>query len=417
MSGDRLSPRRVRAAFSAIFRSERHASIILLAAALVGLLIANGPLGARVLEAKNAELPIPALGLSLTAGEWIADLLLAVFFFVVAVELKTEFRVGELNSIRKALVPTVAAAGGIIVPALVFLLIAGTVHVRGWPVPTATDIAFAVGVLATFGRHLPSRMRVFLLALAVIDDLVGIILIAILFTDGIDLGALLLAALAGAVFAVVARIRRGSAAARVLLLILLSLTVWYLVHEAGVHPTIAGVAIGLLMPSTSGEATARILAPWSAGLILPIFALTASLVVIPTPDRIGPVFFALAIALPVGKAVGITAGGLLGAWIARRQLEDPVVGWDLVALAFTGGIGFTVALLMGQLAFEGDQALIDQSTLGVLVGSAAAILIGGVLISARSRVHRDLRRRGEEAPEILVEEEPHDDERRENHGA
>jgi NhaA family Na+:H+ antiporter len=374
-----------------IFRSERHSSVILLAAAALGLLIANGALGPGVLALAETHVAIPGIGLDLTIGEWIADLLLAIFFFVVAVELKTEFRVGQLNSVRKAMVPAIAAAGGVLVPALLYLLIAGPRFAQGWPVPTATDIAFAVGVLATFGRHLPARMRIFLLALAVIDDVIGIALIALLFTSSLSLIHAAMAVVVGILIFVVGRMRRGSPRVRAVALVILALALWYAVYKCGIHPTIAGVAVGFLLPWREGERAAEAIAPWSAGVILPLFAFSASLVVIPAAGELGPVFFGLAIALPVGKAIGITLGGVIGALVARKHQSDPILGWDLLALAVTGGIGFTVALLMGQLAFRGDAALIDQSVLGVLVGSVVSMICGGSLIAWRSHVRRGAR--------------------------
>jgi NhaA family Na+:H+ antiporter len=365
--------------------------MILLAAAALGLLIANGALGPVVLAVAEAHLAVPALGLELTLGEWIADLLLAVFFFVVAVELKTEFRIGQLNSVRRAMVPAIAAAGGVLVPAVLYVAIAGSGFAQGWPVPTATDIAFAVGVLVTFGRHLPARMRIFLLALAVIDDVIGIALIAVLFTSALSLIHAAMAAVVAVLLFVVGRARVGSPRIKAVVLVVLALTLWYAVYRCGIHPTIAGVAVGFLLPWREGERAAGAIAPWSAGLILPLFAFSASLVVIPAADELGPVFFGLAVALPAGKAIGITLGGVFGAWLARKHQAEPILGWDLFALAVTGGIGFTVALLMGQLAFRGDAALMDQSVLGVLVGSVVSMICGGALIAWRSHLRRRFR--------------------------
>ena len=372
----------------AILRSERYASAILLGCAVLGLVLANSPLGATLLALKGTHLALPWLVLDLSVGHWISDFLLAIFFFIVATELKAELTHGELSSVRKALVPVIAAVGGVIAPAVIYLILSGGGDAaRGWPIPTATDIAFAVGVIAVFGRHLPSRMRVFLLALAVIDDLIGITIIATVFARDIQ-PLFLLAALASlSAFAIASRRIQRS---RILIPVAAALAIvtWYFVTQSGVHPTIAGVALGLVLARSVGEPAAHALTPYSNGLVLPLFAFTAALVAIPSTGAVGPVFVALAIALPLGKAIGIVVGGIIGARVARAHLSDPILGWDLLALAVTGGLGFTVALLVNQLAFDGLPALTDEGVLGVLAGSGISLVVGAALISWRSRVHR-----------------------------
>ena len=378
---------------TAFLRSERHSSAILLACAVLGLVLANTAFGPALIGLRDTHLAIGPLGLDLSVGHWISDLLLAIFFFIVATELKTELTHGELSSVRKALVPVIAAVGGVVVPALIYLALTylapggGGDAARGWPIPTATDIAFAVGVIAVFGRHLPTRMRVFLLALAVIDDLIGIVIIATVFARDIQPLLLIAAVVSLAAFAIVSRvIHRRSVL--VPLAVALALLTWYLVAQSGVHPTIAGVALGLVLHRSVGEAAAHALTPLSNGLVLPLFAFTAALVAIPESGAIGPVFLGLAVALPVGKAIGITLGGLIGARVARSHTSNPIVGWDLFALAVTGGLGFTVALLVNQLAFDGLPQLTDEGVLGVLTGSGISLVAGASLISWRSRVHR-----------------------------
>ncbi|MDQ2660571.1 MAG: Na+/H+ antiporter NhaA, partial [Actinomycetota bacterium] len=190
-----------------VLRSERWASALLLIAAVLGLVFANLPFGPALIELKNEHIDLAWLGLDLSAGHWISDGLLAVFFFIVAVELRRELVIGELNSLSKALLPAIAAVGGVIVPAAIFLgFTAGTDTVDGWPIPTATDIAFALGVLAIFGRWIPTRVRVFLLALAVLDDLIAILIIAFFFTADADLAALGFAGIAIALFGAVSRV-------------------------------------------------------------------------------------------------------------------------------------------------------------------------------------------------------------------
>ena len=365
-----------------IVRSDRYSAVLLLGAATLGLLLANSAVGPALIDLGHREIG------PLSLSHWISDLLLAVFFVIVAAELKYELTHGQLNTTRKALVPALAALGGVVVPALLYLALAGPGLSRGWPIPTATDIAFALGVLAVFGRGLPGRLRVFLLALAVLDDLIGILFIAIIFTSQVNIAALLGGIACILVLAVASRMRHRAPALLTVAMIALGVAAWYLVMISGVHPTIAGVGIGLALVGSQGTALAHHLQPWSNGLVLPLFAFSASLVAIPAAGTIGPVVLALALALPVGKALGITLGGVVGAWIARKQSQQSVLGWDLVTLAVTGGIGFTIALLMNQLAFRALPDVLDQGVLGVLAGSAISVVAASLLIAWRARVHR-----------------------------
>jgi NhaA family Na+:H+ antiporter len=364
-------------------RSERASAALLLLSAAAGLIVANSAVGASVIAGSHTVIG------PLTAGHWVSDALLAVFFFVVAAELKLELTSGQLNSARKAMVPAIAALGGVAVPAAVFILIAAEPELaRGWPIPTATDIAFALGVIAVFGRGLPSRMRVFLLALAVLDDLIGIVLIATILTRDVDLAALAAAAVVALAIALASRHRQRAPTVAAVVIVLLAITMWVLVHHSGVHATVAGVALGLVMTVDHGGDWAHRLQPASSLFILPLFAFSAALVVIPETSAMGPVLLALAIALPLGKLIGITAGATLGAALWRRHTDTPVLGWDLVAVASVGGIGFTVALLMNQLAFADLAPVRDQGVLGVLIGSGVSLVAGAALVSWRARVHR-----------------------------
>jgi NhaA family Na+:H+ antiporter len=377
----------IRNRFVPIFRSDRHSAVLLLAAAALGLVLANSPLGDLLLCLKAAHFGFARIGLDFSASHWVADGLLVVFFFVVAAELKNELTSGQLNSVRKALVPTIAAVCGVAGPALVYLLIAGEQAARGWPVPTATDIAFALGVLAVFGPGLPSHLRIFLLALAVLDDLIGIILIALLFSADLNFPALTGAAVAIGCFGLLSRKLHRHLLPVGVLMAVTAVGAWFLVVQSGIHPTLTGVGLGLVMRGSYGRRLAHHLVPWSNGVILPLFAFTAALVPLPQAQSLGPVFVGLAVALPVGKAVGITLGGMIGARVARRQGGTAISVWDLFALAVTGGLGFTVALLMNQLAFAEAPELMDQGALGVLAGSGLSLVAGAALIGWRSRVH------------------------------
>ncbi|WP_158865053.1 Na+/H+ antiporter NhaA [Leifsonia sp. AG29] len=375
-----------------IIRSERTAAGLLLGAAALGLLLANTAAGPALLAVQHAELHIGAFHLSV--GHSISDGLLAIFFFIVAVELKHELVAGELNSVQKAVHPAIAAVAGVIVPALVYLgITAGTGLGSGWPIPTATDIAFALGVLAVFGRGLPNRLRVFLLALAVLDDLIAILIIAVFFTTDPNLVELLLAAVAVAVFGFLSRLLRGRMRWPIgTLMVLIAALTWWLVYDSGVHATIAGVALGLAMARGPAGRVTHALEPWSNGFILPLFAFSAALVVIPdvAPSQLSPAFWAILVALPVGKIVGITIGGWLGSLTRPREERGRISVLALVTIGALGGIGFTVSLLMNELAFAGSDDVRAEGTLAVLLGSSVAIVASGVLVSVLARRNRRL---------------------------
>lgn len=365
------------------FRSERLAAGLLLAAAVAGLVLANTPAGPAVLPLRDAHLG------PLSVGHWISDGLLAVFFLVAAIELKHELLHGELNSPAKAVRPAIAALFGVAGPALIYLAIAGSHSdlATGWPIPTATDIAFALGVLALFGRGLPSRIRAFLLALAVLDDLVAILLIAVLFTRDLQLLPLAGAVVVVAAIAALSRLRRRWV---VPVVAVLGIAAWWLVHDSGIHATIAGVAVGLVLPSRPAMWTRHHLEPWVNGVILPLFALSAALVAIPQVGAAGlsPAFWAIVVALPVGKLLGIGIGGWIGAAVEQRRLRPTISLLTLATVGALGGIGFTVSLLMDELAFAGDAAVRGEGTLAVLAGSGVALVAAAILVSLLARRER-----------------------------
>ncbi|AMM20222.1 sodium:proton antiporter [Frondihabitans sp. PAMC 28766] len=377
-------------------RSERVGAAVLLGAAILGLVLANLSTGPGLLAIKSHHLDIPGIGLNLSVGHWVSDGLLALFFFVVAVDLKHELLRGQLNSVKKAIVPGIAAIGGVIMPAVVFAIVTiGSGYGSGWPIPTATDIAFALGVLAVFGSHLPGRIRVFLLALAVLDDLVAILIIAVFFTHGSNLAFLGFGVVAVAATFGAGRLlgrRKGAAGALlVVLVIVLAVVSWYFVYRSGVHATIAAVAVGLVLPLDPARKAVHALEPFVNGLVLPIFAFAAAAVAVPSVGlgQLSPVFWAIVIALPVGKLIGITlAGG-----IASRVFRDPdptrrsqtLSMFELVTVAMLGGIGFTVSLLMNELAFKRQPEIVDEGTLAVLIGSGISIVIAAVLVTLLKR--------------------------------
>lgn len=376
-----------------LLRSARFPAVILLIAAALGLIVANSPAGAAVDDAMHATAGIPGL-LELSVSHWIKDGLLAVFFFVVAVELQYELTSGQLNSARKALQPAIAAAGGVLVPIAIYaVMAAGSDATAGWPIPTATDIAFALGVLAVFGKGLPAALRVFLLALAILDDIVGIVFIAVLFTDDVNIAALAGAAVAVVLFGILSR--QLDTRARVpiaVVLVVLAVATWVLVFISGVHATIAGVVLGLAMAQQPALRVRHALEPWVNVVVLPLFAFSAALVPIPAVplSQLSPAFWGVLVALPVGKIVGITAFAWLSLRIAHRGGTPPLRFGDLLAAGALGGIGFTVSLLLSELAFSNAAPLRDQATLGVLAGSVISLIVAAGLVSWRAWHHRRL---------------------------
>lgn len=380
-----------------ILRSERAAAMILLVAAALGLLLANTPLGPGILSFKEFHLAQPGTPLDLSVGHWVADGLLAVFFFIVAVELKHELVAGELNSPAKALRPAIAALGGVLVPIAIYLsFTAGSGFEQGWPIPTATDIAFALGILAVFGKGIPSRLRIFLLALAILDDLIAILIIAVFFTKEPNL-VMLLTAIAGvALFGVLSRFTTSRYKKLIIpLMVVVAAVSWALVYESGVHATIAGVALGLAMAHTPGMRARRALEPFSNGVALPLFAFFAALVMIPQVPitELAPPFWGILIALPVGKIIGITLGGWLASLVGPSNKNSDLTFTSLVAAGALGGIGFTVSLLMNELAFADVPEVSAEGTLAVLLGSFVSMLVSGVLVSRLARHHRRERAR------------------------
>jgi NhaA family Na+:H+ antiporter len=375
-----------------LLRTQQFPAVLLLLAAAMGILLANLPSHGPIAAVLDAHIAIPGTGIDLSVAHWISDGLLAIFFFVVAMELQYELTRGELSSFRKALQPAIAAAGGVIVPIIVYLMIAGGgATASGWPIPTATDIAFALGVLAVFGKGLPPAVRIFLLALAILDDIIGIVFIAVLFAHDLNWVFLVLAVVGVVAFGAVSRMLPSKHSGLVVaLMIVLGVLVWALVLLSGVHATIAGVMLGLAIAQSPSMRARHVLEPWVNGAILPVFAFAAAFVVIPAvaPADLSPAFFAISVALPVGKIIGITLFGWIAMRIGSGGKPPALRIMDLVAAGTLGGIGFTVSLLLANLAFATDPGVRDQAILGVLVGSLISVVLAGILVSSRAAWYR-----------------------------
>jgi NhaA family Na+:H+ antiporter len=380
--------------FAQYLRTETIGGMVLLGATALALVAANSPLSDAYADLRNTAVGPESLHLALTIGDWAKDGLLAVFFFVAGLELKRELVVGELRDRRQALLPVFAALGGMLGPALLCLAIAAGEPGAGraWPVPVATDIAFALAVLAITASRLPSSVRLFLLSLAVVDDLGAIALIAGLYTEDISW----LALGAAAALLLLYRLLQYGRIRSSFLYVPIALATWAAVHEAGIHATIAGVALGLLTRVTHdagehespGERLEHRLQPVSAGVCVPVFAFFAAGIPLDgaalrgfTGDRIA---WAVVIGLVVGKLVGVLGGAMLSVALRLAKLPDDLHWRDLAAVSVLAGCGFTVSLLITELAFAGTDQ-VERIKMAVLVGSLTASLLAAGLLHLRVR--------------------------------
>jgi NhaA family Na+:H+ antiporter len=320
---------------------------------------------------------------------WVSDLLLAVFFLVAGLELKYELRLGVLSKPSTAMVPIAAAIGGVLVPALIYVAMNfGTDGLRGWPIPTATDIAFALGVLAIFGRGLPKQARIFLLALAIFDDLVAITIIAIFFTSDLQPSWLIVAVATAVIHFILEQNKRlPLSVVRFMSFLLL----WYFVLQSGVHATVAGVILGLIIPSRKTHGLVAKLQPWTNSVVLPLFAFFAVAISVPNFEGADSnVFMGILIGLPVGKIVGITLFAVIANRLAQSDAQMDLKSPDFLAVAALAGVGFTVSLLMAKLAFEEHPELAAEATLAVILGSVISMFIGAILAQSRGRYYKKL---------------------------
>ena len=371
-----------------VMRKETVGGTVVLIAAVVAVIWANTPWGDLYQDIRDYQLG------PLDIEHWAADGALALFFYIAGLELKREFLVGSLSKPADALVPIVAAVVGVIVPALIFTVVnLNGGDLRGWAIPAATDIAFALVVLAVVGSALPHSLRAFLLTLAIVDDLIVILIIAVFYTSDLALTPLLYAAIGLVIFAFLQKIRGESW----LWYVPLAIAIWWFVHESGIHATIAGVAMGLLTrvkldpgeEKSPAERLEHALLPWSAGVAVPFFALMAAGVEIGGGmDMVtDPIVIGVVLGLVIGKPVGV----LLGAWIVTRftnaELNEDLSWRDLVGVAILAGVGFTVALLVADLSYGREES--EAAKTAVLAGSVTAALLAGGILRRRNRLHRD----------------------------
>ncbi len=388
---------------ASILRKETVGGALLLLGTVIALIWANSAGSAGYFSLLATEVGPESLHLHLPLATWAADGLLAVFFFVAGLELKREFVAGDLRNPRRAVLPVAAAVGGMVVPALVYAAIGGATGPRGWAIPTATDIAFALAVLAVISTHLPNALRTFLLTLAVVDDLLAITVIALFYSQDLHLQWFLLALVPLAGFALL--LQRGISSWY--LLLPLAFVTWALVHASGVHATVAGVLLGFTVPvkprrrdsAPKGVGLAEhfehLVRPVSAGFAVPVFAFFSAGVAIGgwsgvTSALSDPIALGIVAGLLVGKPVGILIASYLTSKAMRQPLQKGLTWPDVTGVAIMGGIGFTVSLLIGELAFGGGSAIDDHVKIAVLTGSLASALVAGVLLRIRNRRYRQL---------------------------
>lgn len=405
-----------------ILRKEAVGGVLLVIAAAAAMIWANSPASEGYFALRDFRFGYEPWHLELSLGAWAADGLLAIFFFLVGLELKKEFVAGDLRSFGRAVVPVAAAVGGVAVPALLFVAVnlASPETLTGWAIPTATDIAFAVAVLALVGSHLPAALRIFLLTLAVVDDLMAISIIAIFYSDDLDPVPLLWALLPLAVYIVLSqkysRFFRIKPAAAWFILLPIGAVVWALVHAGGIHATVAGVLLGFAVPvrrsqasggPTAGPGLSEVFEhrfrPLSAGFAVPVFAFFSAGVAVGGWDGLGSalidaVTIGIILGLVVGKPIGIVGITWLLTKVTKARL-DPSLRWiDLTGVALLAGIGFTVSLLIADLSFAENPATNDHAKVGILTASLLAAALASVILRARNKHYRRIE--AEEAADL-----------------
>jgi len=383
----------------AFFQHEAAGGIVLLAAAIAGLLLQNSPASwlYDALMSTPVTVRVGALNLDKPLLLWINDGMMAVFFFLVGLEIKREMLVGELSTLKQASLPAIAALGGMMVPALIYTAINrhDDVALHGWAIPAATDIAFAIGVLALLGPRVPLALKVFLLALAILDDLGSIVIIAIFYTEHLTLEALALAGLGIGVLAIL----NAKGVTRVAPYILVGLFIWVCVLKSGVHATLAGVATALAVPlarpAGGGHGTLERLeeqlGPWVKFGVLPLFAFAnagVSLAGVTLAHVLSPIPMGIALGLFLGKPLGIFGFSFAAISLGLAGKPQGSTWPQLLGVAMLGGIGFTMSLFIGMLAFT-DATRAAEIRIGVLLGSIASAVAGYLFLKHVARAPQE----------------------------
>lgn len=373
-----------------LLRQEAIGGAIVLAAAAIAVVWANSPF-AESYDSLRHWVPFAQVGLDMQ--HWAADGALTLFFFIAGLELKREFLVGSLRRPADAMVPVVAAVAGVALPALLFTVAnLHTGDLRGWAIPAATDIAFALAVLAVVGSALPTQLRAFLLTLAVVDDLIVIVIIAVFYTSDLSFTPLLLSAAALAVYALMQHLRVRSS----LLYVPVAVVAWWFMYESGVHATIAGVALGMLtrvLPDddesrSPAERLEHRLAPISAGVAVPFFALMSAGVAVDASAEFltDPIVIGVVLGLVVGKPLGVMTGAWLTTRFTRAELNEELAWREVLGVAVLAGVGFTVALLVAELSYSAAEA--EAAKTAVLLGSLLAAVFAAAVLRRRNNARR-----------------------------
>lgn len=403
------------ARISDIMRKESVGGFILLAATVLAVVLANTQASHFYETVRDTEVGITVPGFShlmMNVHHWAADGLLTVFFFLTGLELKKEFVVGDLRSPGKAIVPVAAAFGGAITPAILYFAInhGSDTAVHGWAIPAATDIAFAVAVLAGVGTFLPAALRTFLLTLAVVDDLIAIFIIALFYTSSFQAWYLIASIIPIGIYFWMThkheRLFHEKKWAAWVILLPLGLITWALFLESGIHATIAGVILGFCVPvrmTTQAKAAGshgglsevleHRLRPLSTGLCVPLFAFFSAGVAIGGWDGLqravtDPVAIGIIVGLVVGKTIGITGTTWLITRFRGVNLDSDIAWVDIIGLAVTGGIGFTVSMLVAELSFAAGDAHTEDAKIGIMIGSVTAAICGAIILSIRNKHYK-----------------------------
>ena len=387
---------RTRTSLLEFLHRETTGGLVLLLATVAALIWANSPVGDSYGDVWHTELRlgIGPVARSQDLQHWVNDGLMTLFFLVVGLEIKRELVVGELRDPRAVALPAIAALGGMVLPALLYVAVnaAGDGPLRGWAIPMATDIAFCVGIMALLGDRVSSSLKLFLLTLAIVDDIGAIVVIALFYGGDISATALAVCVALLAAYALLHRFRvRGWPVYAVV-----GVAAWAALLASGVHATLAGVAIGLLTRATSrddeGSPVERVqhaLHPWSSLLVVPLFALAnagVGLSAAAARDAISsPVAVGVAVGLVVGKTVGVLGATWIGARLRLGVLPTGVRWGEVTGVAALAGVGFTVSLFVTTLAFT-DAAVADQAVLGILAGSVVAAFLGAAILARTARV-------------------------------
>lgn len=389
-------PRKLKNLLKSFIESDASNGVMLIVAAVAAMILANTAATAQGYQAllnEPVQIRFGALDISKNLLLWINDALMALFFLVIGLEVKRELMVGELASRDKAIFPVIAAIGGMALPALIFLFFnhGDEIARNGWAIPTATDIAFALGVLALLGSRVPVALKVFLMALAIIDDLGAIVIIALFYTS--DLSVLSLCVAAGAIV-VLALLNRFNVR-KISIYIVVGIVLWTAVLKSGVHATLAGVIVGFFVPlekkegHSPAEHLAHGLMPWVNWMILPLFAFAnagISLAGITLSDVLSPEPSGIILGLLIGKPLGITLFCWLAVKLRLAVLPNGTTIRDIMAIGVLCGIGFTMSIFISSLAFDAaHEQLVTFSKLGILTGSLLSAVIGYTLLRIKLR--------------------------------